>query len=83
MSMFNDIICGYKDNETECIANSTLVSLVAKRFPAGSWSFFGPGSERSGVLFTTEELRRSDPRDQVRVFRPTLILRPKTCMITI
>ena len=29
----------------ECIANSTLVSLFAKRFPAGRWSFLGPGSE--------------------------------------
>ena len=33
------------DNETECIANSTLVSLFAKRFPAGHKSFLGPGSE--------------------------------------
>ena len=38
MSMFNDIIWGNKDNETECIVNSTLVSLFAKRFPAGRWS---------------------------------------------
>ena len=30
MSMFNDIICGYEDNETEFVANSTLVSLFAK-----------------------------------------------------
>ena len=45
MSMFNDIIWGSEDNETECIANSTLVSLFAKRFPAGRWSFLGPGSE--------------------------------------
>ena len=45
MSMFNDIIWGIKDNEKECIANSTLVSLFAKRFPAGHWSFLGPGSE--------------------------------------
>ena len=26
--------------------NSTLVSLFAKRFPAGRWSFLGPGSEK-------------------------------------
>ena len=45
MSMFNDIIWGIKDNEKECIANSTLVSLFAKGFPAGRWSFLGPGSE--------------------------------------
>ena len=46
MSMFNDIIWGTEDNEQECIANSTLVSLFAKRCPAGRLSFFGPGSEK-------------------------------------
>ena len=45
MSMFNDIIRRNNDNVTECIANSTLVSLFAKRCPAGRWSFFGLGSE--------------------------------------
>ena len=45
MSMFNDIIWGTTDNEQECIANATLVSLFAKRFPAGRLSFLGPGSE--------------------------------------
>ena len=46
MWMFNDIIRVSTDYETECIANSTLVSPFAKRFPAGRWSFLGPGSER-------------------------------------
>ena len=46
MSMFNDIIWRTTVNEQECIANATLVSLFAKRFPAGRWSFFGPGSEK-------------------------------------
>ena len=45
MSMFNDIIWRMEDNEMECIANSTLVSLFANRFPAGRWSFLGPESE--------------------------------------
>ena len=45
MSMFNDIIWGIKDNVKECVANSTLVSSFAKRFPAGLWSFLGLGSE--------------------------------------
>ena len=36
---------GIKDNDQECIANSTLVSSFAKRFPARHWSFLGPGSE--------------------------------------
>ena len=46
MSMFNDIFWGSADNERECIANATLVTLFAKRFPPGRWSFFGLGSER-------------------------------------
>ena len=46
MSMFNDITWRSTDNERECIANATLVSLFAKRFPAGRWSFLGPGSEK-------------------------------------
>ena len=46
MSMFNDVKLGTTDNEQECIANATLVSLFAKRFPAGRWSFFGLGSQK-------------------------------------
>ena len=46
MSMFNDISCGTKDNETECMSNANLVSLYAKRFGKGQWSFIGPGSEK-------------------------------------
>ena len=32
MSMFNDISCGSRDNEKECMSNANLVSLNAKRF---------------------------------------------------
>ena len=46
MSMFNDISCGSKDNERECLANAKLVSLYARRFGKGQWSFIGPGSEK-------------------------------------
>ena len=46
MSMFNDISCGSKGNEKECKSNAQLVSLFAKRFGAGQWSFLGPGSEK-------------------------------------
>ena len=46
MSMFNDISCGSKDNEKECLANPKLVSLFAKRFGKGQRSFIGPGSEK-------------------------------------
>ena len=46
MSMFNDISCGSKDNEKECLANAKLVSLHARRFGKGQWSLIGPGSEK-------------------------------------
>ena len=46
MSMFNDISCGTKDNEEACLANARLVSLYARRFGKGQWSFIGPGSEK-------------------------------------
>ena len=46
MSMFNDISCGTRDNEQECLANARLVSLYARKFGEGQWSFIGPGSEK-------------------------------------
>ena len=46
MSMFNGISCGSKDNEEECLANTRLVSLYARRFGKGQWSFIGLGSEK-------------------------------------
>ena len=46
MSMFNDISCGTKDNEQECLAHARVVSLYARRFGTGQWSFIGPGSEK-------------------------------------
>ena len=46
MSMFNDISCGTKDNEKEYLVNARLVSLYARRFGKGQWSFIGPGSEK-------------------------------------
>ena len=46
MSMFNDISCGSRDNEEECMLNAKLVSLYARRFRTGQWSLIGPGSEK-------------------------------------
>ena len=46
MSMFNDISCGSKENETECLENAKLVYLYARRFGKGQWSFIGLGSEK-------------------------------------
>ena len=44
--MSNDISCGTKDIEEECLANARLVSLYARRFGKGQWSLIGPGSEK-------------------------------------
>ena len=46
MSMFNDISCGSRDNEKECLANAKLVSQYARRFGKGQLSFIGLGSEK-------------------------------------
>ena len=44
MFMFNDISCGTRDNEQECLANARLVSLYARRFGKRTmvinWSWF-------------------------------------------
>ena len=52
-SMFNDISCGTKDNERECLANAEVVSFYAKKYGKGHWSFIGPGSEKK--LYSMEE----------------------------
>ena len=39
MSMFNDISCDKKDNKEECLANAKVVSIFAKKFGIGQWSF--------------------------------------------
>ena len=39
-------LVGTKDNEKECVANAKFVSLYAKKFGIGQWSFIGPGSEK-------------------------------------
>ena len=46
MSMFNDISCDGEGNEEECVANAKVVSILAKKFGIGQWSFIGPGSEK-------------------------------------
>ena len=46
MSMFNDLSCDKKGNEEECVANAKVVSIFAKKFGKGQWSFIGPGSEK-------------------------------------
>ena len=46
MSMFNDISCDRKGNEEECVANARVVSILARKFGIGQWSFIGQGSEK-------------------------------------
>ena len=46
MSMFNDISWGSRDNGKECESSAQLVSLYARRFSPGKWSFLGLGSEK-------------------------------------
>ena len=35
-----------ENNERECLANAEVVSINAKTFGKGQWSFIGPGSEK-------------------------------------
>ena len=46
MSMFNHISCDRKGNKDECLANAGVVTVLARRFGVGQWSFIGPGSEK-------------------------------------
>ena len=58
MSMFNKISWGSKDNKIECESNAQLVSLYAKGFGAGQWSFFGPASEKKWYSVSEEQSTR-------------------------
>ena len=46
MSMFNDISCDRKGNKEECLANASVVKVLAKKFGIGQRSFIGPGSKK-------------------------------------
>ena len=50
-SMFNDISCGTKDNEEECVANARLVSLYAKRLAKDNGHSLVLVLKRSGILW--------------------------------
>ena len=63
MSMFNDISWGSKDNEQECELSAKLVSIYARRFSPGRWSFFGPGSEKK--WYSTRDRRLQGEWDRV------------------
>ena len=59
MSMFNDISCDKKDNEEECLANAKVVSIYAKKFGVGQWSFIGPGSEKKWYSMEEKKTTRN------------------------
>ena len=63
MSMFNDISWGSQDNEQECELNANLVSVYARRFSPGRWSFFGPGSEKK--WYSTHDSKPQGECDRV------------------
>ena len=63
MSMFNDISWGSQDNEQECQLNTNLVSVSAKRFSPGRWSFFGPGSAKE--WYSTHDSKPQGEWDRV------------------
>ena len=63
MSMFNDISWGSKDTKKECESSAQLVSLYAKRFSAGHWSFLGPGSEKK--WYSTDEYSPQGEWDRI------------------
>ena len=63
MSMFNDISWGSKDNKKECESNARLVSIYAKRFSPGRWSFLGPGSEKK--WYSTHDSKPQEEWDRV------------------
>ena len=46
MCEYECISTGSRDNKKECLSNANLVSLFAKRFGKGQWTFIGPGSEK-------------------------------------
>ena len=63
MSMFNDISWRSQDNEQDCELSANLVSINARRFSPGRWSFLGPGSAKK--WYTTHEYKPQGERDRV------------------
>ena len=47
LHLFNDISWGSTENKQECELSAQLVSICAKRFSPGRWSFLGLGSEKN------------------------------------
>ena len=52
-----------KGNEEECVANVKVVSILAKKFGIGQWSFICPGSEKK--WYSMEENSRQGIWDHI------------------
>ena len=53
----------YVKNEQECELNANLVSIYARRFSPGRWSFLGPGSEKK--WYSTHDSKPQGEWDRV------------------
>ena len=56
-------LIGSQDNEQECELSAQLVSIYARRFSPGRWSFFGPGPEKK--CYSTRDSRPQGEWDRV------------------
>ena len=63
MSMFSDISWGSKENERECELSAQLVSIYARRFSPGRWSFLGLVPEKK--WYSTHEYKPQGEWDRV------------------
>ena len=60
MTMFNDISCGSRDNEKECLSNAKVLTQHANRFGRRQWTFNGPGSEKKWYSISEDSPREWD-----------------------
>ena len=73
--MFNDMSCGTKDNETECLANAKVASLHARRFGKGQWCYWN--SLRADVQFSVLRLHCPEVNSKAKdMVNSRHILRP-------
>ena len=74
MSMFNDLPWESKDNEQECELSGKVVSIYARRFSSGRWSFLGPEPEKK--WYSTHDSKAQGEWD--RVAELTVIVKADT-----
>ena len=65
---------GSRDNQKEWMSNANIVSLYAKRFGTGQWTFIGPVSEKKWVVFyqwreSTRKMGQYGRKDDVGIRR--------------